>query len=189
MYDKLEPWDIENEEVAFDTRIFQLLKRRTRSKLRPEIAGEFYALRCPRWVNTIALTPYQEVVLIEQYRHGLDDMTLEIPGGMVDGNESYEVAGLRELEEETGFVGEGAKLLGKVAPNPANQEIWCGHVLLENVTATGQTQPDLHEEIRVELVPLNQIRKYIMEGKISHGLVINAFYFLEQDPKYRNLMD
>ena len=85
------------------------------------------------WVNVIALTPDDLLVLVEQYRHGTNTVELEIPGGMVDrGDASPVVAGVRELREETGYEGENARILGKIFPNPAIQSNTCFTVLVEN---------------------------------------------------------
>ena len=55
--------------------------------------GNFFVIESPDWVNIIALTPEKEVVLIEQFRYGTEEIILEIPGGMIDGSESAETRG------------------------------------------------------------------------------------------------
>ena len=64
---------------------------------------DFFVLNCPDFVNVIALTNDGLCVLVEQWRHGSQELTLEIPGGLVDAGESAETAARRELLEETGF--------------------------------------------------------------------------------------
>ena len=78
-------------------------------------------LDCPDWVNIIPLTDDGQVVLIRQFRHGTQSVTLEVPGGVVEADESPEAAAVRELAEETGYVPERVKSLGFVSPNPAIQ--------------------------------------------------------------------
>ena len=81
--------------------------------------GNFTVIDSPNWVNVVALTPDEEVVFVRQYRHGTGQITLELPGGMVDPGEDFKQAGLRELKEETGYSGHETTLLGVVDPNPA----------------------------------------------------------------------
>ena len=69
----------------------------------PQKEGEFYVIDAPDWVNVVALTDRDELLLIEQWRHGVDHATLEIPGGMVDPGETPLEAARRELLEETGY--------------------------------------------------------------------------------------
>lgn len=176
------PWTVEEETPLGDFRIFSLDRVRSRSALRPGHASDFIVLRAPDWVNVVALTDADEVVLVEQYRHGTRSLTLEIPGGMVDPGESFLEAGLRELLEETGFGGGTAEVIGVVEPNPAFQTNRCGTVLVRGVTRMGAQDLDPNEEISVRLEPLAAIPELIRGGAISHALVVVAFHHLSLAP-------
>jgi len=165
------PWKTEPAEPLLETRIFTVQQRRAHSRQRDK-EGTFYYLEAPDWVNVVAITPDQQVVMIEQYRHGLDRVTLEIPGGMVDPGESPIEAGERELREETGFAGHAAELIGRVSPNPAIQDNWCHTVRLEDVQRVGAQQLEGNEEIAIRLVPLDDVRPLITRGVIHHALVV-----------------
>src|SRR5437762_3997154 len=84
-----------------------------------KIMEAYYTLEYPTWVTCFALTKDNQVVLVRQYRHGLDVISLETPGGVVDEGESVETAVARELKEETGYVFESIESLGKISANPA----------------------------------------------------------------------
>jgi 8-oxo-dGTP pyrophosphatase MutT (NUDIX family) len=135
------------------------------------------------WVNVIALTPDDQVVLIEQYRDGLDRIALEIPGGMIDPGESPEQAGVRELREESGFAGDSVELLGMVHPNPAFMTNRAYTVLVRGAREVGELQQDEGEDIAVRVVPFADIPELVRSGAISHTLVIAAFYLLNLQPK------
>jgi 8-oxo-dGTP pyrophosphatase MutT (NUDIX family) len=174
----LKPWIVESEETVFTTRIFTVDEISARSAERPEISGTFVALNTADWVNVIARTPAGELVLVEQYRHGSREITLEIPGGMVDEGEDFGAAGARELLEESGYSGDSPVLLGVVSPNPAIQKNRLGTVLIDNVRPVADQSPDHHEELAVRLVPRAEIPALIQTGAINHALVIVAFHHL-----------
>ncbi len=137
----------------------------------------FYVIESPEWVNIIPLTANDEVVLIEQYRHGIEDVALEIPGGLVDKGESPEEAAIRELAEETGYMPREIVLLGKSRPNPAIQNNWVYHYLALDCELKHEVRFDQHESVSTGLVPLAEIAPLISEGMITHSLVIAAFHW------------
>ncbi|MFZ1399124.1 MAG: NUDIX hydrolase, partial [Candidatus Promineifilaceae bacterium] len=102
----VEDWEkLDSEEIA-NYRIFKMRKDVRRS---PRTGNEhsFFVLESPDWVNVVALTAENQVVLIHQFRHGTAEITLEIPGGMVDPHENDPAEAIRrELLEETGYAAE-----------------------------------------------------------------------------------
>jgi len=174
----VEPWEVDEPTALHHTRVFTLREHQARSRVNPAKAGSFVYLDTGDWVNVIALTPDEQVVLVEQYRHGLGEVTLEIPGGMVDGDEGPLAAGERELREETGYAGWGARLIGRVSPNPAILTNWCHTVLVPEVDRVGAPDPEGTEELGVRLVPLAEIGDLIQQGVIHHALVVAAFHHL-----------
>lgn len=150
------------------------------SKVRCDRTGlekQFYRFDFPSWVNIVALTPTEEIVLIRQYRFGSGKDELEIPGGAVEKDENPLDAGLRELLEETGYAGENGRIIGKVCPNPALQDNFCYTVLVENATRSSAPDLDDMEDIEVLTIPCREIFNLIRNGHISHGLVLNGIMF------------
>jgi ADP-ribose pyrophosphatase len=138
--------------------------------------SEFIVARSKEWVNIIPLTSEGEVVLVKQYRHGTDQITLEIPGGLVDEGEDPKMAGVRECKEETGYTSQSnAELVGKTLPNPAFMNNTCYTYLLRDCKLTSSVKFDPNELIETVVVPLSEIPKLIKEGIINHSLVISAF--------------
>lgn len=138
---------------------------------------DFFIIEPNNWVNIIALTEKEEVILVKQYRYGTQNITLEIPGGMVDEGESAEQAAKRELLEETGYESNDWQLLGISDPNPAIQNNKCYIFLAKNSKFTHTPNLDHTEEIEITVVPLNNISTLIQRGAITHSLVITAFYY------------
>ena len=139
-----------------------------------------YVIETVNWVNVIALTPAHELVMVEQYRHGSGTVELEIPGGMMDDGDASPVAtGIRELREETGYVGENARDLGRVYPNPAIQNNTCYTILIENCRLTGSVELDSAEDMLTRLVPVRELPELVARGRIQHSLVIVALYYFD----------
>lgn len=177
MSPKPEEWKrISSKEIA-DCRVFRVREDFCRRES-DRAEAKFFVVENPDWVNVIALTKDNHVVLIEQYRHGTEDITLEIPGGMVDENESPAATAKRELLEETGFAAGEIVLLGETRPNPAIQSNNLFHFLAVDCEKSAETSFDEHEIIETKLVSLKEIENLITSGKITHSLVVAAFYFL-----------
>ena len=131
----------------------------------------------PDWVNVIAVTPAQQVVLIRQFRAGIFANCLEIPGGMVDAGEDPARAAARELEEETGYRPGTLRALGFCHPNPALQGNRIHSFLAEGCQRVCEPHLDEGEDISVELVDRAQVDRLIGDGRITHALVLAAFLF------------
>jgi 8-oxo-dGTP pyrophosphatase MutT (NUDIX family) len=173
----IEPWKLRTERLLQDTRVFRLWERVFVS-LRTARAHPFFVIDAPDWVNVVALTPADEVVLVRQYRVGTRRTTLEIPGGMIDAGESPQVAAERELVEESGFRAARWIDLGVIAPNPAILSNRC-HTFLAEGCVAGASSPDDGEELEVETRPLAEIPALLADGTIDHALVAVAFQKLD----------
>jgi 8-oxo-dGTP pyrophosphatase MutT (NUDIX family) len=176
MSSTIKPWPVVSSRTEIKTRIFNLrtdLARNPRSGLE----GRFHVLESPDWVNVIAITPEQKIVLIRQYRFGTKSVSLEIPGGLISPGENPKETAVRELEEETGYRPGRIELIGKVRPNPAILDNTCYTVLIEEAEPTGEMDLEPGEDISVELKPLDEMADLIKRGEIDHALVLNAFFW------------
>jgi 8-oxo-dGTP pyrophosphatase MutT (NUDIX family) len=129
-------------------------------------------------VNVVAFTPAEEggeLLLVEQFRHGIDASTFEIVGGVCDPEEDPFHSAARELKEETGFVSEEWISLGSCTPNPAVQNNHCHFFLAMNCQSTGRLELDPSEELRVWAVPWKEWQGMLRTGQIHHALVLAAF--------------
>jgi ADP-ribose pyrophosphatase len=176
MTEKVETWKRIHSENVADCKIFKV-RRDFSVRENSDVEFPFYCIENPDWVNVIPITKSGEVVLIEQYRHGIEEITLEIPGGMVDDGEDAKLAANRELVEETGYVPHETVYLGKSRPNPAIQDNWVYHYLALDCEKTHEVEFDSTEHVVTKLVDLSEIPRLIKSGEITHSLVIAAFHW------------
>jgi len=175
----LKPWEKVRSRPLGDFRIFTV---RADTKISPFTKKEhdFFIIDSVNWVNVIAVTPDQKLVMVEQYRHGSNTVELEIPGGMMDAKDpSPEFCGERELREETGYEGTGARLISDVWANPAIMSNKCFTVLVENCQCVHPLEWDHAEELITTLVPISELPQLVASGKIRHPLVVVALYHFE----------
>jgi ADP-ribose pyrophosphatase len=173
---KIIKWKTISSEVALTAKIFRYVKLKSESPSTGKI-GDFDLIQCLNWVNVIAITKDQQIVLIKQYRHGTDKVTVEIPGGAVNHGEDPRLAAERELREETGYTSKKWSHLGKVDANPAFMSNQCDTYLALEAELTHDQEFDPFEEIEVYLKPKSEIKSLVASGEITHSIVIAALYF------------
>ena len=129
-------------------------------------------------MNVVAFTRTGELLVVEQFRHGIDASTLEIPGGGCDEGEAPEVAARRELREETGFSSDRWVSLGSCTPNPATQTNRCHTFLALDCEPEGALELDPAEELQVWACAWADWEGRMRRGEIHHALVLTAFQLL-----------
>lgn len=175
----IRPWPKLSSQPLGNFKIFTLRADRKISP-RTQTEHDFFVIDSNPWVNVIAVTPNQELVMVEQYRHGSNTVELEIPGGMIDAKDASPVAaGVRELREETGYACANARLLGEIFPNPAIMSNVCYTVLVEDCRLAHAVEFDSGEDLITKLVPVADLPRLVAEKKISHSLVVVALYHFE----------
>lgn len=173
------PWPLLSSRAAGDFRIFRVRSDLKRSP-RTGREHDFFVLEAPDWVNVIAVTPDDRLVMVEQYRHGTNAVELEVPGGVMDATDASPLeTAVRELREETGYAGGVPRLLGGIAANPAILSNTCHTVLVPGCAPGQGVQFDPGEDLVTRLVPLADVPGLIAAGRIRHSLVVVAWYHYE----------
>ncbi|HUF04498.1 MAG TPA: NUDIX hydrolase [Aridibacter sp.] len=170
MSEEPDKWRVTSREKIADCRVFEVSARKSVDGDGRE--GTFYVIESPDWVNVIPVTENGRIVLVEQFRHGTEELTLEIPGGMVDEGETPAECASRELTEETGYVAGELVYLGKSRPNPAIQNNWIHHFAALGCAKDGEQSFDEHEKIAVREVDAEDLDRLIENSVITHSLVL-----------------
>ena len=119
-------------------------------------------------------------MLVSQYRAGIKDLTLELPGGGIDKNEDVVQSLFRELREETGYTGSEPVHLYTCYPNPAMQTNRVHFYLLQNCEKTYNTDFDPEEDLTTHLLPLDQLDKAIKSNIFQHAMTLEGLLLFQR---------
>ena len=173
--DLVADWRETSRETVGDYRIFSV----ERSIAVSPVDGQsrtFHRIQTSSWTQIVPITSDGRVVMVRQYRHGVQRVTLEIPGGLVDPGEDPAEAALRECLEETGYRARRAEPLGVVTPNPALfANVLHGYFAtgVEPERAVQNTGSEVTEPV---LVPLDDLPRMLVSGEIDHALVAQTLW-------------
>ena len=141
----------------------------------------YYILEYPDWATAFALTLDNKVVMVRQYRHGLGEISVELPGGVIDKGETAEQAIRRELKEETGYAFDSVEEIGMVAPNPATSTNYMHMFIAKGGKKVAGQNLDATEDVEVLIVSIDELKKMLRENKIVQSLHCTCiFYALEK---------
>ncbi len=167
----VQPWPLVAEEDVLETPVFTVRKNVCRSPKDGQDKN-FVVLDVPDWVQVLALTGDGRALLVRQYRLGSREVSLELPGGVVEKGQSPLEAARRELREETGYTAEKWRKLAAFRPNPAIQNNTAHLYLAEDARLAGTTEFDENEDLHLTVVPLDELRDLVLNGTIDHAIMV-----------------
>ena len=141
------------------------------------IAKEYYVLEYPNWVNVVAITADKKVIMVKQYRHSGGLISIEIPGGVIDGDENPVDAAKRELLEETGYLFQDFELVSTIYPNPAtsNNVTYC--YLAHGGVKVQEQDLDEHEDIDIEFYSIEEVKQMLLKNEIPQALHVTGLLY------------
>jgi len=138
---------------------------------------EYHVIEYPDWVCVVCVTDDDQMVLVEQYRYGIDRVTMELPGGAIDAAEDPVEAAHRELLEETGYAAEKLTFVGKSAPDPARHTNWAWIYFAAGAKRVRDQKLDPGEDMRVRLMSVGEVLEAADDGQIAHGIHLTALFW------------
>lgn len=170
-------WKILSSEYLFRDLWFTVRKDRCETP-QGKLVDPYYVYEFPTWVTALAITEDGKVILERQYRHALGDTCIEIPGGCVDDTDAdLEAAIKRELLEETGYTFSAFTYLGQVSANPSTNNNMMHMFLATGGRKIAAQELDHNEEIEIELVSIDQLKKLITENKIVQAMHVTCMIY------------
>ena len=145
-----------------------------------DLLDAFHVVELPDWAATICITDDHRLIMVEQYRHGLQTMSLEFPAGAIDNNETPLEAAQRELLEETGFVATTWHTLSQFSPEPSKHTNTGHFFIAKHATHVQAQQLELTEDLRLHFLTVEEAFEALEAGRIVHGLhataLLHAWY-------------
>jgi len=175
---RVDPWTVLDTELVQDGNIIRLHRDHVRAP-RSGAVHPYWRIEADAWVNVVPVTDDGQVVLVRQWRHGTREITLEIPGGIVDPGETPAQAAVRETLEESGYGGGELIELGALSPNPALFTNRVHTFWIRGVRRVAEIQNHGGEETAVELVPVADLGRLVRSGEINHALVVAALHLFQ----------
>ncbi len=169
-------WEVLDQKSILKTPVYEIISMKERAAT--GIEGDYVAIKAPEWVVVIPVHG-ENFVPVKQYRHGEGRITMEFPGGVVDGDEDPKATAIRELEEETGYRAGKITCLGKVSPNPALFQNHFSVFLAEELVQTGSRNLDEDEVLNFEEMPAEEVIRRFGDEEFTHAFMGTAlaFYF------------
>jgi ADP-ribose pyrophosphatase len=141
------------------------------------IVPAYYVLEYPDWANAVALTEDNKVLMVRQYRHAAQVVSLEIPGGVIEPGELPLEGMRRELLEETGYAFDDMELLCQLHANPSTANNITHCYLARGGKKVQEQQLDAQEEILIEEYTLDEIKQLLAENKITQALHVSSLFY------------
>ena len=142
-----------------------------------KIIPEYFVVELDATLCALGITEDNKAVMVKQYRHPVGKTLLELPGGFVDKDEAPEKAIAREMMEETGYAFDKFELLGEVAANPGVLDNYTKLYLATGGKKVAEQKLDANEEIKVELLPLDELTEMLLQNKIEQSLHANCIFY------------
>lgn len=141
------------------------------------IIPSFYVNEYPEWVNAFALTKDGKVVMVKQYRHGIGEISTELPGGVAEAGETMEYAVKREMKEETGYEFDQVKYLGKICANPSTTNNFMHMFLATGGEKVAEPQLDHAEDLEVLIMEIDEVKQLVKDNLIHQSLHVNCIFY------------
>ncbi|MFQ3547030.1 MAG: NUDIX hydrolase [Termitinemataceae bacterium] len=172
-------WEEIDRKQVYSCRVFSV--RDTRSKAPDGIINTFSVIDAPDWAIVIPIIssgdhPAESTrfLMVRQWRHGSQSLSLEFPGGVLEPGESEEAGAQRELMEETGWKAEQITKLGVFNPNPAIMSNRVHVFLAQGLSKAGNQDLDDDEYVDVEQIPVEEVIQGMGTEPYIHALMGSA---------------
>ena len=168
-------WKILSSEYLYKHEPYVILRKDVCSQPNGKIVPAYYVAELP--VSVIVFPVINgKVMMIKQYRHPLEEILWELPGGFTEKDELPAIAAIRELSEETGYLFSSVTWLGKTAANPGILNNYTHLFIADGKYEKAEQRPDDNEDIEVSFFSFEELKKMITKNEIAQSLHLNACF-------------
>jgi len=164
-------WKVLEKKKLLHTPVFDVINQKERAEA--GIEGDYIAIEANDWVLTIPVID-DSFVMVRQWRHALEAITMEFPGGVANRDEDIMTAAARELEEETGYKPGRMTHLASLNPNPGLFKNRYHIFLAENLIQVGEQRLDDDELLSCKLVKIEDVIENFGTGEYINALMVTA---------------
>jgi 8-oxo-dGTP pyrophosphatase MutT (NUDIX family) len=179
-------WREKSRKKVFDCRVFSVWESYCTAPEQPADLRTYSVIEASDWAIIIPVIEGQrgrQFVMVRQWRHGSQSLSLEFPGGVFESGEHPEEAAARELQEETGYRPGKIRKLGEFSPNPAIMANRTHFFLAEDLVDTGKQSLDEDEYVETALVDADEVCKNMGQPPYIHALMGSALSLYYQYQK------
>ena len=173
--ERLRPWTVRSSVYRIDEP-FLRVRSDTVELPNGAVIDDYFVRESRGFVIIAAITAQREIVLVRQYKHGIGEVLLELPAGMIDPGETPETCAVRELAEETGYTGDPPLLLRSLIADPTSSNGRFYIYAIENATQKFAQSLDPTESIVIETVSIPEFSAMVRDGRIGSGSQVASAY-------------
>lgn len=162
----MKEWKVLKSDLALDTK-WAKVRRDTVELSNGKVLDDYYYWEGGNFSQIFALTEDQKVILVRQYKHGVQEIVIELPAGLIEKDEDPGEAAKRELEEETGYIVDSVKSLGIFNVSSAKSTTKAHPFLATGARRNAKQNLDATEYIEVITVTISELRGMISDGRIT----------------------
>lgn len=170
-------WKVLESEYLFSDKPWLTVRKDKCELPNGRIMPAFYVSEYPDWASAFALTKDRKVVMVKQYRHAIEQVCIETPGGVVEEGEEPTVGIKRELLEETGYAFDTVEYLGKICSNPSTANNYMHMYLLKGGEKVAEQSLDDMEEVEVVLYTIEEVKQLLKENKILQSMHVSCILY------------
>jgi 8-oxo-dGTP pyrophosphatase MutT (NUDIX family) len=171
-------WTLKERKHIFSTRVFEIAELKSVSPKGD--GGTFTVMDAPDWaiiMPVLRKNDEDHFVMVRQWRHGSQELSLEFPGGVFEPGEDSLMAASREMQEETGFVAGKMEYAGAMSPNPAIMSNHVHFFIARDLVDTGKQDLDSDEYVDIEIIPAKEVIENMGRAPYVHALMASALSF------------
>ena len=164
----IRPWKLLSANLVFAAPPWVHVYQETLELPAGRVVDDFYRVVLPDFAAIVAVTDEGQLVMVRGYKHGLRQVVLSVPAGLVDPGEAPLQAAQRELLEETGYTAAEWRDLGRFVVD-GNRQCGTMHTFLAHGARwTRARRRDDAEELEVALLTRERAVQAIRDGEIPH---------------------